>query len=144
MYKTIDDLYPHNLISCAHKQNYLWAESKDSKHNEASFSLILMDLLCLQVVQMPTNRNLWFLCSVPFLCYALSESDFHFLYIIPMLLGSRRLIMALTTQRRSKTIQRLPFTYWSGLSWYCKSRKFHCWNIFMVPKMTKLNITYIE
>ena len=38
-------------------------------------------------------------------------------------------------------IQRLPFTYWSGLSWYCKSRKLHCWNIFIVPKTIKLNIT---
>jgi hypothetical protein len=49
------------LIGVANKIPYLgcsWALPNDSKHNEAGFSTISTDSLCLRVAQMPRSRDL--------------------------------------------------------------------------------------
>ena len=67
-----------NLASCAHEQKvhalqqvwsirvsnkmhylHLWAVPNDLKRTEASFSPISMDSLCLQIVQMPIDLEIW-------------------------------------------------------------------------------------
>jgi hypothetical protein len=71
-----DDLYLHVMLGYAHlhkahggaligvankKKTYLgrsWALPNDSKHNEAGFSTISTDSLCLLVTQMPRSRDL--------------------------------------------------------------------------------------
>ena len=70
MYKSIDDLYPHNLISCAHEQNYLWAGSKDSKHNEASFFVDFDEFVVLTSCSDAYNSKsmIFVQCTILMLC----------------------------------------------------------------------------
>jgi hypothetical protein len=49
------------LIGVANKTphlEYSWALPNDSKHNEAGFSMVSTDLLCLRVAQVPRSRDL--------------------------------------------------------------------------------------